>query len=239
MQVPAAPPIDALAEQLPDFVRVPELLPGLFDYSATFIWALSGALIAARRGYVGMGIVVIAIVSATGGGLIRDGMLLASRVPELLVNPTYVVLSLAAVLIVVAAGSWVDRSRYIAPAVHFVDALGAGVYAVVGVNRAMAAGLPLVGVVIVGVVNATGGGLLRDVLMRRVPDLFKPGLPLGPAAVLAAILFAGLVTQTRVGQTGSAFITIAFVTLLNLVMMRFHIRSRPLKDFRAYWESRD
>lgn len=238
IKVPPAP-IDVITDQLPDIVRVPVLLPGLFDYSATFIWALSGALIAARRGYVGMGIVVIAIVSATGGGLIRDGMLLPSRTPTLLHNPTYVILAVAAVTIVAVAGGWVDRSRYVGPAVHFVDALGAGVYAVVGVNRAMAAGLPLVGVVIVGVVNATGGGLLRDVLMRRVPDLFKPGLPFGPAAVLAAMLFAGLVTQTRIGQTDSAFITIGVVTMLNLVMMRFNIRSKPLRDFQAYWESRD
>jgi uncharacterized membrane protein YeiH len=50
------------------------LLPPFFDYSATFLWAISGALLAARRGYAIMGVITLAIVSSTGGGLLRDGL---------------------------------------------------------------------------------------------------------------------------------------------------------------------
>lgn len=55
--------LDALTRELPELIGHPVLLPALFDYGATFIWALSGALIAARRGYVGIGIMMIALVS--------------------------------------------------------------------------------------------------------------------------------------------------------------------------------
>jgi uncharacterized membrane protein YeiH len=234
---PRNPSIDILVHRLPELASTPVLLPALFDYTATFIWALSGALIAARRGYVGMGIVIIAIVSATGGGLLRDSML--SRTATLLTNPIYVLVAMAAVVLVVNWGRRFDQSRYIGPAVRFIDALGAGVYAVVGVDRAIADGLPFAGIVIVGVANATGGGLLRDVLMRRVPDLFKPGLPFGPASFLGATLFAVLARYTGLDPTAGAFITIATISVLDLIVLRLNIRSRPLEDFRAYWEGRD
>jgi uncharacterized membrane protein YeiH len=56
-----------------------------------------------------------------------------------------------------------------------VDAIGLGAYAVVGMTLALKAGLSLPGVVLVGLVNAVGGGILRDVLMRREPNMFLPG----------------------------------------------------------------
>lgn len=173
--------MNTITDQFPTLAHTPELLPALFDYVATFIWALSGALIAARRGYVGIGVFTIAIVSATGGGLLRDGLLLAGNMPAMLQNPVYILLAIAASILVMVFGAYVDRWKYLRASVHFVDALGAGTYAVVGVNRALVADLPLLGIVIVGVVNAVGGGLLRYVLMRRVPDLFKPGLPFAAA----------------------------------------------------------
>ena len=212
------------------------MLPVLFDYAATFIWALSGGLIAARRGYVWIGVVIVAIVSATGGGILRDGLLLPGETPAVLQNPIYVLLAGLAAALVFAFGRYVDRLRFLGAAVHFVDALGAGTYAVVGVNRAIAADLPLVGIVIVGVVNAIGGGLLRDVLMRRVPDLFKPGLPFAFASLLGATLFALLVTQLGMRQQAAAFLTIAAVFLLNLVVMRLHLRTHRVEAFRKYWD---
>jgi uncharacterized membrane protein YeiH len=226
-------PLVALG-QLP-LVEAPAGLLTLFDYSASFLWALSGALLAARRGYTGMSVFVVAMLSATGGGLLRDGLLL-SRVPDVLEDPVYVVLAFTASALVMAFGKRVDGLKLMTPAVHFVDAMGAGGCAVVGVSKAIEAGLPFGGIVIVGVTNAIGGGLFRDVVMRRVPDLVKPGLPFGTASLLAACLFALLVTQTNLDETNAGFITIAIVFLLNLLVIRLNIRSRPLEDFREYWE---
>jgi len=225
---------------LPDnstaFAYAPVMLSALFDYAATLIWALSGALIAARRGFVGIGIFVIALISATGGGLIRDALLLPFQAPLVLRNPVYILLPTLACAIVMVAGRYIDRFRLFVPALHFVDALGAGAYAVVGANLAIAADLPLLGVIFVGLINAVGGGLLRDILMRRVPDLFKPGMPLGSSSLLAALLFALLATGTAIAQPHAALIVIGTVLVINLINLRYHIRTRPLEAFRDYWE---
>lgn len=228
--------MDILTNQFAPLGQAPVLLPVLFDYFASFIWALSGALIAARRGLVLIGVLTIAIVSATGGGLLRDGLLLRVGTPAILENPVYILLAIGAALLVQLFGGSVDRSKYVPPAVHFVDALGAGTYAVVGVDRAIAADLPLVGIIIVGIVNATGGAILRDVMLRRVPELFRPGLPIAMASVLGAVLFALLVTQLDVRHEAAAFATISLVLVLNLIILRLHIRTHPLEAFRKYWD---
>ena len=216
----------------------PVVLPVLFDYAATFIWALSGALIAARRGYVRIGILTIALVSATGGALLRDSLILSGP-PVVLTDPVYLILVLIAVVLVDLSGRILDRSPVVGPVVHLFDALGAGSLAVVGVNRAIAAGLPLSGVITIGVLNAAGGGLLRDVLMRRVPDLFQPGLPLAGAALVGASLFSLMAMETRVPQTLAAGITVGTVFVVAAAALQMGVRSRPLDSFREYWEGRE
>ena len=67
----------------------PFLLPLFFDYSATFLWAISGALLAARRGYAIMGVITLALVSSTGGGLLRDGFFIQDGPPALVRTPNY------------------------------------------------------------------------------------------------------------------------------------------------------
>jgi len=229
--------MDPLSNPLLPLDHAPVLLPVLFDYAATFIWALSGALIAARRGLVMIGVVTVAILSATGGGLLRDGLLLPDQTPLLLTNPFYVLLAIAAASLVLIFGRRVDRSKYLPVAVHLADALGAGTYAVVGIDRAIAAHLPFVGIIIVGVVNATGGALLRDVAMRRVPEMFRPGRPVAFTALTAALLFSLLALHFGMHHKEAAFITISAVFALNLVFLRLNIRSRPLSSFRKYWDS--
>jgi len=80
-----------------------------FDYTATFLWATSGALLAARRGYDIVGVVVIAMVSALGGGLIRDAIFLNQQ-PVLIRQPTYLLLVAIAVVAVLVFGRLVQDS---------------------------------------------------------------------------------------------------------------------------------
>ena len=151
------------------------LLPSFFDYGATFLWAVTGSLMGARRGYDFIGIFIVAMVSATGGGLLRDGIFLQNGPPVLVTSPFYLEIVLAGTLIVFFFGKRVEKIRGFESLVSLVDATGLGAYAVVGINRAMLLGLSLPGSVLVGMVNAVGGAILRSVIVAREPHLFKPG----------------------------------------------------------------
>lgn len=171
---PAMPPHDTF------------VLPLHVDLGATFLFALSGALAAARRGYDPVGLFVLALVTGVGGGLLRDGLFLQQGPPAFIQEPTY--------LLVVAAASvlgyfFAAALARIGGVLFVVDALGLGAYAVVGAQKSLALGLGVGAAILVGVVNAVGGGLLRDVLVREEPFLFKPGDFYALVAALGAGLF--------------------------------------------------
>ena len=112
-------------------------------------------------------------MSSTGGGLLRDGLFIQDG-PRVLVRTPYLWLIAVGVLVVVVFGGRVARMPRLCKGIVLIDAAGLGAYAVVGMDRALAAGFSLPGVVVVGMVNAVGGGILRDVLLNTEPDMFKP-----------------------------------------------------------------
>ncbi len=213
----------------------PFLLPPVLDYLATFLWGLSGALLAARRGYAPLGLLTLALVSGTGGGLLRDALFVQGLPPVLVRDPWYLWISTAAGALVLIFGRKVQQIPRLSTLVAVADALGLGTYAVVGMDRAFAAGLSLAGAIMVGMVNATGGGLLRDVLMRQEPSLLKPGTLEESAAFAGCLTYAALTHALSADKFPSACVTIGLVFLLRLLAIRFAIKTQPLRDFEADW----
>jgi uncharacterized membrane protein YeiH len=120
--------------------------------------------------------------------------------------------------------------------VGLIDAAGLGAYAVVGMNLALAAHLSMIGVGVVGMVNAVGGGILRDVLNREQPHMFKPGTIEESAALIGCVAFIALVNFTSLGQFICAWATIGVVFAVRLVAIRFHVETKPLTAFQEYWK---
>ena len=214
------------------------LLPPFFDYGATFLWGVSGALVGARRGYDVMGISILALVSSTGGGLLRDGLFLHDGPPVLVRTPVYLELVVAATVIVVLFGKRVSQIKGFSRLVSLVDGLGLGAYAVVGMNRATTLGFSIPGVILVGMVNAVGGAVLRSVLAAREPHLFKPGTFEGVAALAGCVIFVSLTRTGLVDQTAGAWITIAAVFVIRIASLAFGVETKPLRDFEEDWKGR-
>ena len=205
-------------------------IPVYFDYFATFAWALSGALVGARRGYDIVGVFVIALVSSTGGGLIRDGFLL-QRTPGLLTNGVYLVLiALATVTIGVAARRLVTvpRKAWLDQLIELIDAVGVPAFSVVGMQLALAQGVPIPGVVLVGVINGVGGGLLRDVLARETPRLLLPGQYSALVVLIACLAFVALTRWLGVEATPAALVTIALFFAVRALTVRYNWSSGAL-----------
>lgn len=212
------------------------LLPPFFDYGATFLFAASGALIAARRGYDVVGILALAIVSATGGGLLRDGLFLQNGPPALVKNPIYLQLIAAGALTVIVFGKRVQQFKFIRTAVDLVDGLALGAYAVVGMSYALAAGLSPTSAVLVGAVNAVGGGVLRSVLMARETELMKPGTFQTVAVLCGCGIYLALTLNGLMAATNAAWVTIAAVFLIRVASVAYDIKTHALPDFEEEWK---
>ena len=210
-------------------------LPIWFDLAATFAFALTGALAAIKRGHDVVGLLSLAIVSGIGGGLIRDGLFLQQGITPLLTDPRYLYVIGAAALLGLLLGERVNRfNRLIA----LVDALGLGAYACFGVQKSLLAGLGPTAAVFVGVVNATGGGILRDLLTREEPLVFKPGQFYALAALAGAVTFVVLTVQTALDATMAALAAIAVTFVFRVLAIAFNWRTGAVSGVRILSDSR-
>jgi uncharacterized membrane protein YeiH len=208
-----------------------EIVWRYFDVGASFIWAISGALMAATRGYDLTGISAIALVSSTGGGLLRDALFLQEGPPALVRTPIYIVVAGIAALLVWLVGREARILRPFARFAGLVDAVGLGGFAVVGMQLALRAKLSLPGVVLVGVVNAVGGSVLRSLLLQEIPQVFRPGELTAAASLLGCLVHLGLTRVLNIDPRPSAAITIVLVALLHTGSVRYGLRTHAARGF--------
>lgn len=202
------------------------LLPIEFDLAATFLMAMTGVWVAGVRGYDVIGAFALAFVSGVGGGLLRDSIFL-SQPPAVMQNPLYLVAILGAVVVGVLFYRLALRFERL---VAYVDAIALAVYAVVGADKALVASIAPVGAILIGMANAVGGGLLRDVLVRDEPLLFKPGQFYVLAALGGCALFVALRYYDQPVREAAAA-SIAVTLLLRLLAIRFNWKTFAVSEW--------
>jgi uncharacterized membrane protein YeiH len=169
---------------LPDLMMVRSVLPWL-DIAGIAIFAVSGALAAARRGHTIVTFVFFAVVTGTGGGTLRD-LLIGAPVFWIHDNRALAVCLLAALAV------WMTSQRiWPVKAIDWFDGAGLAAYAVFGSWKALAYAVPPLGAAAMGIITACMGGIIRDVLAGEPSILLRPELYV-TAAVLAAGLFVVL-----------------------------------------------
>lgn len=202
-------------------------LPVTFNIGAVFFFALTGVLAARRLGYDIVGVFVLAFATGLGGGLIRDA-LLRGRGPVLaLTDPQMMMAVLLATLfgmfqLSVRIGNF---NRLVA----VLDAIGLGAFAVVGTNKALKADLHWLAAVFVGVVNAVGGGLLRDLLMQTEPLMLKPGQFYALAALFGACVYVGLTLGLRVPIVPAAIAATIATVVLRVLAIAFNWKTKAVE----------
>jgi len=185
------------------------------DLSGCFVFALSGGLAAVRARLDVFGVVVVATVTAIGGGILRD-VLLGLTPPSALRHwPYLAVPAVAAVLVFV----WHPAVSRLRRPIVVLDAAGLGLFTVTGTRLALDQGLAPAGAVALGVLTGIGGGVLRDVLLREIPLVLRGeiyALAAGAGAVLVVV--GDRVGWTAGWQVGAA----ALVFLVRVLAARRH-----------------
>jgi uncharacterized membrane protein YeiH len=184
------------------------------------VFAASGALAAGRKRFDWIGVSVIAVVTAIGGGTLRD--LLLDRHPIFWIEDTtylWVVLAAAAATLV-----YVRRRRPPNGALLVADALGLALFTISGAQVAESQGLPGLIVVAMGTITGVAGGVLRDVLCNEVPLLFGPTDTLyATAAIAGASAYLGL-QLAGVERTAAALLGMGVVAGLRLAAIAWQLR---------------
>lgn len=187
----------------------------LSNLIGSIAFALSGFLAGVRKHLDAMGIFIVSMLTANGGGALRD--VLINRVPLVLQDSTPFLLSVA----VIFAGWLFGLHRRADLEQHRIfvlcDAIGLVAFAVTGTMAGLAVGLPVFGVTVLAFLTAAGGGMLRDVLIGDVPSILKSDF-YGTVAILIALVMCAL---DRFGMLDNVAIVIVAATALCLRMLAY------------------
>lgn len=182
----------------------------ILEYCGVAVFAVSGALAAGRKSLDLLGVVVIATVTAIGGGTIRD--LLLDRNPVFwIADPLNLYLIIAASLITVA---FARKREPPERALLVADAIGLALFSIGGAQIAEAGGLGGLVVTIMGTLTGVAGGALRDVLTAEIPLIFRRGRIYATAAIAGCGVY--LLLQPVLGRSTAAIVGMVCVAALRL-----------------------
>lgn len=191
----------------------------ILDFAGVAVFAISGSLAAGQRQMDLFGVLVLATVTAIGGGTLRD-LLLNTDTIFWIEDPIYIAISVAAGAVTML----IVRLRKAAPfpgAVRVADAGGLALFAVLGADTATSAGVHGSIVVVMGVMTAVAGGIIRDLLSGRAPLILRDEI-YATAAVLGALTYVVLI-EVDAGRSIALLIGALAALILRLAAIRWNL----------------
>lgn len=196
------------------------------DLLGTVAFAASGALTGVRKQMDLLGVVMLGIVTATGGGVLRD-VLMHDLPPFCFKNELYLYLAVGTSLIVFITPRRFERQRNL---LLMLDALGLGTFAVIGTTKALTYHLGFMGAIIMGVMTATCGGLVRDVLCNDIPLILQREIYATACIIGCTVLY--IMNLYSLPQTLSLTISAALVIAIRsaAILRGWHLPRKLLRD---------
>ncbi|WP_017733837.1 trimeric intracellular cation channel family protein [Nafulsella turpanensis] len=196
----------------------------ILDLVGTFVFAISGTLTAADKRLDLMGATVIGFVTAIGGGTVRDLLLGIHPVGWMQdVNYLWVILA-GVVCTVLFKGNVLKLKRTLS----LFDTIGIGVFTVLGLSKALMAGVEPVFAVMMGTISAVFGGVIRDTLCNDIPIIFRPTELYATVCLSGGCVFLGL-EYLGLNLPLNYTITILFIITLRIVSIKFDFKLPALK----------
>jgi uncharacterized membrane protein YeiH len=180
------------------------------------VFAISGALAAGRRSLDLIGVVVIATVTAVGGGTLRD--LLLDRTVFWIADPAYLYVCLIAALLTVFYARFRHPPDRL---ILYADALGLALFSISGAQIAQNLGHGGIVVVVMGASTGVAGGLLRDVLCAEIPLILRRGRMYASASIAGVVAY--LLLETQVDRTLAAILGMSTIAGLRLAAIAWDL----------------
>lgn len=198
------------------------------DLTGTFIFSITGAFKAVKYELDILGVIVLALLTGIGGGMIRDSLLGNFPVAALQSEAYFAVCLVGALLVFFLAA----RIAYLWKWVKIGDALGLAIFTVIGAAKGYALGLGPFGVAVSGMLTACGGGVIRDLMVREIPSVIRTDF-YATAAILGSWLLFVLSRWTPCSPAVVLTVSGLFVFILRLTAMHLKLNLPRVKAMPA------
>lgn len=189
----------------------------IIDILGTIAFAVSGAFSAMERKLDPFGVVILAFVTAIGGGTLRD-VLIGNTPVAWLRNEVTATVILAAAFITLFFGRYVKQFQ---KTLFLFDALGLGVFTLIGMEKGLRMELSPGICIALGTITACFGGVIRDVLLNNVPLIFQREI-YASACILGGSLYL-LLQKTGIPNDWNTIIAILIIVLIRIIAMRYKL----------------
>jgi uncharacterized membrane protein YeiH len=187
------------------------------DILGTIAFAISGVLVAMEKKLDLFGVLIIAFVTAIGGGTLRD-MFIGNTPVVWMRESVYIFTILGAVIFAIV---FANQLKYLRKTLFLFDTIGIGLFTMVGIEKGVSAGLLPVMCVILGTITASFGGVIRDILCNEIPVIFHKEI-YATACIVGGLSYF-LLIQLPIDGTYAYIAAILIIILIRILAVKFHI----------------
>jgi len=197
-------------------------VPIWLDLVCVGFGAFQGALFAIfYKRFDLVGVISVAIVTGLGGGILRDLLLSAGRPVGM--QDKYILTAIGGAAAALIIGRWYRKSSGI---IVFLDSIAMALFAIAGTYKALIYDTSDLVAVILGIITAVGGGVLRDIVCRVTPQIFTGGPLYATATAIGATIFVFL-ERTDLNFNLAVAFSVAAIVLIHMTSVRFRIHLKP------------
>ena len=197
-------------------------LPFIIESLGTLAFAISGIRLAAAKEFDWFGAYVVGLITAIGGGTIRD--LLLDQTAFWMLNSVYLIVTGLAMIVVILLRRYLVKLNN---TFFIFDTIGLALFVVVGIQKTVDAGFPFWVAIVMGTITGSFGGMLRDILINEEPLIFRKDI------YALACVFGGLIyyicMQTALSLAMTQAISATSVFMARVIAVRYHISVPVLK----------
>ncbi|GBG58573.1 permease [Sporomusaceae bacterium FL31] len=183
----------------------------------TIAFALAGALTGIQKKLDVFGVLMLAITTAAGGGILRD-LLIGNTPPVAFRDPTFVMISIVSAIAACLVYRQITRFNHV---IQFCDAIGLGAFTAAGANMAIQYDIntPFI-MIVLGVTTGVGGGVIRDLFVQEIPFVFRKEIYAVASIVGAACLYY---TQSILPDTAPAYLCFIVTSVIRILSIVYDI----------------
>ena len=196
----------------------------VLDILGTFAFAISGALVASDKNFDLFGVIIIAFVTAVGGGMLRDVLINAHPI-NWIGDLNYLWTILTAVILTFLFKS---KIAHLSKTLFLFDTVGLSVFTLLGLQKGLLFDLQPIVALIMGMISAVFGGVLRDVLTNKIPLIFEKEIY--ASACLAGGVSYLLISYFNISKDINFIISASVIITIRLIAVKFQLQLPKIKD---------
>ncbi len=196
----------------------------VLDILGTFAFAISGALVASDKKFDLFGVIIIAFVTAVGGGMLRDVLIDAHPI-NWIGDLNYLWTILIAVVLTFLFKS---KIAFLSKTLFLFDTIGLSVFTLLGLQKGLSFNLHPIIAIIMGMISAVFGGVLRDVLTNKVPLIFEKEI-YASACLVGGVFYLSL-SYFGFPENIIFIISASIIVIIRLIAVKFHLELPKIKD---------